>query len=213
MNISWVVIARVAINVARWLIYLCNPNNPTSAVTSSTDIDWLVNHLPASTILLVDEAYIHFVERNDVQSALPYVRQGKNVIVTRSFSKIYGMAGLRAGFAAGKPELIGKLESLSLNVISIVAARAIVAALADRDNIRELTTWLRERDLKFIEPNANFLMIDVGRNAREFITALPKIGVAPGRPFPPLDNHLRISIGTDQDMAKFREAFWKVYKG
>jgi histidinol-phosphate/aromatic aminotransferase/cobyric acid decarboxylase-like protein len=56
-------------------------------------------------------------------------------------------------------------------------------------------------------------MIDVGRNAREFITALPKLGVAPGRPFPPLDNHLRISIGTDQDMAKFRDAFWKVYKG
>jgi histidinol-phosphate aminotransferase len=219
------VLAAEAEKAGGGLIYLCNPNNPTSAVTSSADIDWLVNHLPANTILLVDEAYIHFVERNDVQSALPYVRQGKNVIVTRSFSKIYGMAGLRAGFAAGKPELIGKLESLSLNVISIVAARAVVAALADRDNIvrerkaalvktrRELTTWLREHDLKFIEPNANFLMIDVRRNAREFITALPKLGVAPGRPFPPLDNHLRISIGTDQDMAKFREAFWKVYKG
>ena len=117
------------------LIYLCNPNNPTSAVTTAADIDWLVSRLPANTILLVDEAYIHFVERTDVQSALPYVRQGKNVIVTRSFSKIYGMAGLRAGFAAGRPELIGKMEGLSLNVISIVAARAVLAALADRDKI------------------------------------------------------------------------------
>jgi histidinol-phosphate aminotransferase len=207
------------------LIYLCNPNNPTSAVTTAADIDWLVSHLPANTILLVDEAYIHFVERSDIQSALPYVRQGKNVIVTRSFSKIYGMAGLRAGFAAAKPELIGKMEGLALNVISIVAARAVLAALADRDNIlrerkaalvktrRELTSWLTERKLKFIEPNANFLMIDVGRNARQFITALPTLGIAPGRPFPPLDNHLRISIGTDQDMAKFRDAFWQIYKG
>lgn len=206
------------------LIYLCNPNNPTSAATTAADLDWLVTHLPASTILLVDEAYIHFVERTDVKSAIPYVRQRKNVIVTRSFSKIYGMAGLRAGFAAGSPELIGKMEGLALNVISVVAARAVVAALADRDNIvserkallvktrREMTSWLRERDVRFIEPNANFLMIDVGRNAREFITALPALGIAPGRPFPPLDHHLRISIGTDQDMAKFREAFWKIYK-
>ena len=68
-----------------------------------------------------------------------------------------------------------------------------------------------ERDVKFIEPNANFLMIDVGRNAREFITTMPTLGVAPGRPFPPLDNMLRVSIGTDADMAKFREVFWKVY--
>ncbi|MGP8244667.1 MAG: aminotransferase class I/II-fold pyridoxal phosphate-dependent enzyme [Bryobacteraceae bacterium] len=207
------------------LIYLCNPNNPTSTVTSAQDVDWLVDNLPANTTLLVDEAYIHFVERPDVKSALPYVRQGKNVIVARTFSKIYGMAGLRVGFAAARPDLAERLAHLALNVISIVSARAVVAALADRDNIlparkaalvktrRELTAWLRERDVKFIEPNANFVMIDVGRNAREFIATMPKMGVAPGRPFPPLDNMLRVSIGTDADMAKFREVFWKVYKG
>jgi histidinol-phosphate/aromatic aminotransferase/cobyric acid decarboxylase-like protein len=117
------------------LIYLCNPNNPTSAVTSAQDVDWLVNNLPANTTLLVDEAYIHFVERPDVKSALPYVRQGKNVIVARTFSKIYGMAGLRVGFAAARPDLAEKLARLSLNVISIVSARAVVAALGDRDHI------------------------------------------------------------------------------
>jgi len=207
------------------LIYLCNPNNPTSAVTSAQDVDWLANNLPANTILLVDEAYIHFVERPDVKSAIPYVLQGKNVIVARTFSKIYGMAGLRVGFAAARADLIEQMTRLSLNVISIVSARAVVAALADRDNIlperkaalaktrRELTAWLGERDVRFIEPNANFLMIDVGRNAREFITAMPPMGVAPGRPFPPLNNMLRVTIGTDADMAKFREVFWKVYKG
>ena len=206
------------------LIYLCNPNNPTSAVTSADDVDWLVAHLPANTILLMDEAYIHFVERPDVRSALPYVKEGKPVIVARTFSKIYGMAGLRAGFMAARPDLAEKLENLALNVISIVAARAVVAALGDRERIlperkaslvktrRDLTGWLRERNVRFIEPNANFVMIDVGRNAREFIQKMPALGVVPGRPFPPLDNLLRVSIGTDADMAKFREVFWKVYQ-
>jgi histidinol-phosphate aminotransferase len=206
------------------LIYLCNPNNPTSAVVKSADIDWLVANLPPRTILLVDEAYIHFGESPDLKSALPYVRQGKEVIVARTFSKIYGMAGLRAGFAAAKPEYIGRMSRLSMNVISIVTARAVVAALEHRDEIvparraalaktrGELCAWLRERDVRFIQPHANFIMVDCGRNAREFIATMPKLGVAPGRPFPPLDNMLRVTIGTDADMAKFREVFWKVYK-
>jgi histidinol-phosphate aminotransferase len=191
------------------LIYLCNPNNPTSAMTTAKDVDWLAANLPANTTLLVDEAYIHFGESPDLKTALPYVRQGKDVIVTRTFSKIYGMAGLRVGFAAAKPEI----------------ARAVLAALADKDTIvrdrraslartrRELCGWLRERGVKYIEPHANFIMIDVGRDARQFIQTMPRMGVAPGRPFPPLTNMLRVSIGTDQEMVKFREVFWKVYKG
>ena len=207
------------------LIYLCNPNNPTSTITNRADLDWLVNNLPANTTLVVDEAYIHFAETPEIESALSYVRQGKDVIVARTFSKIYGMAGLRVGFAAAKPEIAARLAALRINVISIVSARAVVAALADRENIlrprrasfsrtrRELCAWLRERGLKFIEPNANFAMIDCGRNAREFIGAMPRLGVAPGRPFPPLDNLLRVTIGTDAEMARFRDVFWKVYKG
>jgi histidinol-phosphate aminotransferase len=207
------------------LIYICNPNNPTSAITTKKDLAWMVANLPANTTLLVDEAYIHFGDSPDLESALPYVRQGKDVIVTRTFSKIYGMAGLRVGFAAARPDIIAKLQPLRLNVISIVSARAVTAALADKQNIvgprrtalartrGDLCAWLRERGLKFIEPQANFIMIDTGRSAREFIAGMPKLGVAPGRPFPPLDNMLRVTIGTDQEMAKFRDVFWKVYKG
>lgn len=206
------------------LIYLCNPNNPTSAMTSAKDVDWLANNLPANTILLVDEAYIHFGESPELKTALPYVRQGKDVIVARTFSKIYGMAGLRVGFAAARPDLIAKLGPLRMNVIPIVSARAVVTALADRASIlpprqqalartrRELCSWLRERGLKYIEPQANFVMIDCGRDAREFISGMPPLGVAPGRPFPPLTNMLRVTIGTDAEMAKFREVFWKVHQ-
>ena len=197
------------------LIYLCNPNNPTSAITGRKDVEWLVSNLPKNTTLLVDEAYIHFGETPELQSALPYVRQGKDVIVTRTYSKIYGMAGLRVGFAAARPEIIQKLRPLRMNVISIVSARAVMAALGDRQNMlrerramlahtrRELCDWLTERKMKFIPPQANFMMIDVGRNAREFINSMPRLGVAVGRPFPPLENMLRVTIGSDQDMVRF----------
>jgi histidinol-phosphate aminotransferase len=207
------------------LIYLCNPNNPTSSITPKGEIDWLVANLPANTTLLIDEAYIHFGESPELASALPHVRQGKNVIVTRTFSKIYGMAGMRVGFAAAKADCVAKMAPLRMNVVSIVSAKGVVAALADRQNIvperksamsktrRELCAWLNDRKLPYIEPQANFVMIDCGRNAREFIAAMPKLGVAPGRPFPPLDNMLRVTIGTDAEMAKFRDVFWKVYKG
>jgi histidinol-phosphate aminotransferase len=206
------------------LIYLCNPNNPTSAITTKKDLQWLVANLPADTALVVDEAYIQFGETPELESALPYARQGKDVIVTRTFSKIYGMAGLRVGFAAAKPEIVRRLSPLRMGVISIVSARGVVAALAARQTIlaerraslartrRELCAWLRERNLKFIEPHANFIMIDAGRNAREFVNTMPRMGVAPGRPFPPLDNLLRVTIGTDAEMAKFRDVFWRVFQ-
>ena len=218
-------LAEAAKKAGGGLIYLCNPNNPTSATTAAADVDWLVANLPANTILLMDEAYIHFVESPDVKSAIPYVKQDKDVIVARTFSKIYGMAGLRVGFALAKPAIIDKMSQLSINVIAYPSARGALAALDHRDSIlpprkaslaktrRELCAWLKERNLKYIEPGANFMMIDCGRNAREFIGAMPKLGVSPGRPFPPLDNHLRVSIGTDPEMARFREAFWKIYKG
>jgi histidinol-phosphate aminotransferase len=207
------------------LIYLCNPNNPTSTITPKEELAWLVANLPSNTILLVDEAYIHFSDSPNLESALTYVRQGKDVIVTRTFSKIYGMAGLRAGFACARPGLIEKLEPLRMNVISCVTVRAVRAALTEAatlvpqrraDIIRTrqgLTAWLRDREINFIEPHGNFLMIDVGRDAREFISAMPQRGVAVGRPFPPLTNLLRVSIGTESDMSKFRDVFWSIYKG
>jgi histidinol-phosphate aminotransferase len=205
------------------LIYLCNPNNPTSSVTPKADIAWLVSNLPPDTIAMIDEAYFHFGATPELESALAYVRQGKNVIVTRTYSKIYGMAGLRVGFACGKPELIQKMAPFRNNVISYVAVRSVIAALGDPQVVpqrkakllktrQELCQWLTERKVGFIEPHANFMMIDVGRDARELIYGMPRKGVAVGRPFPPLNNMMRVSIGTDQDMAKFRGVFWGLYK-
>jgi histidinol-phosphate/aromatic aminotransferase/cobyric acid decarboxylase-like protein len=110
------------------------------------------------------------------------------------------------------------------NFVSIVAIRAVMAALSDAATVlperkaamsrtrRELCAWLDEHELAYIPPQANFIMIDVGRDVRQFASAMPPRGVAVGRPFPPLTNMLRVTIGTDSDMAKFKEVFWSVYR-
>ncbi len=206
------------------LVYLCNPNNPTSSLTPQQDVSWLAANLPAGTVLLVDEAYIHFASRQEAPGALAHARQGRDVVITKTFSKIYGMAGLRIGYACGKPELIRRIRSFRNNAISLAGLHAAVAALEAgpglvaerRARLIEARTalcgWLRERGFRFIEPQANFVMIETQRDAREVGAGLLRRGVAAGRPFPPLDTMLRVTIGTDADMAKFREAFAAVMK-
>jgi len=204
------------------VIYLCNPNNPTSVMTPKKDVAWMVANLPKDTYLLVDEAYIHYSTSPDMASAMPYVRQGKNVLVTRTFSKVYAMAGMRVGYVAARPDLIDKMTPYRNNVISIVSVRGVLAALdlgpklvedrrAKIDKPRtELCTWLRSRKIPFIEPHGNFIMIDAGRNIKEAGPQMLDQGVAVGRPFPPYDNLMRVTIGTDAEMAKFRTALTKV---
>lgn len=216
-------IAEAAARENAGLIYFCNPNNPTATVTPKKDIEWLVANLPGDTVLLLDEAYIHFAETPEMESGFKYVNAGKNVIVARSYSKIWGMAGLRAGAAYGRPDLMKRMEPFRNNVISIVAVRALLGGLAAADRIlperraryngirRELCQWLAGKDVKFIEPHANFMMIDMRRDARPLLPQMVARGVAPGRPFPPMTNFMRVSIGTASDMQKFRKVFWEVY--
>jgi histidinol-phosphate aminotransferase len=204
------------------LIYLCNPNNPTSVMTPKKDLAWLVANLPKETYLLVDEAYLHYATSPEMASAMPYVREGKNVLVARTFSKIYAMAGLRVGYVAARPDLIEKMSPFRNNVISIVSVRAVLAALdlgpklieerrAKIDRPRtELCTWLRGKKIPFIDPQANFLMIDVGRPVKEVGPQMLAQGIAVGRAFPPYDKLMRVSIGTDAEMVKFRAALGEV---
>ena len=203
------------------LIYICNPNNPTSTITPKGDISWLVENLPPETIAMIDEAYIHFSNDPELESAIGYACQGKNVLVTRTFSKIYGMAGLRVGFGVARPDLIGKMASLRSNVVSYVSSRAVLASLRQLPGLLserreyftktrgDLCAWLREREIGFLKPHANFIMIDVKRDVRSVIPELVRRGVAPGRPFPPLTNMLRVSIGTPADMEKFKRVSGK----
>jgi histidinol-phosphate aminotransferase len=204
------------------LIYIVNPNNPTSSITSSDDMAWLVANLPKNTNILVDEAYIHYATSPEISSSFQFVKEGKNVIVARTFSKIYGMAGLRVGYVAAPPELIKKMEPYRNNVISIVSARAVMAALDLGPKLleerkakivhtrTELCSWLGEKKFKFIPPQANFMMIETGRDAKQVQAQMLAKGVAIGRQFPPFNTMVRVSIGTDAEMAKFRRVFAEV---
>jgi histidinol-phosphate aminotransferase len=205
------------------LIYIVNPNNPTSSITKKGDIAWLVANLPPNTVALIDEAYIHYSTAPDLASAIPYVQQGKNVVVARTFSKIYGMAGLRVGFGCARADLIQKMAVYRNNVVPVPSVHAAKVALESttlvaerRDKFTKIRTdlcnWLDAGRYKFIPPHANFLMIDVKRDVRGVIAEMREHGVAVGRPFPPMNQMLRVTIGSEADMAKFKEVFPQVVK-
>lgn len=205
------------------MIYLCNPNNPTGSITPKEDIDWLVKHLPAGTVLVVDEAYLEFADPAVATSAINYVRESKPVVIARTFSKIYGMAGVRSGYGCASADLIAQMQPFMDNVIPFLAVRASMAALAEKATLvpgrrkanarvrTELCQWLDQRKIRYIPTHTNFVMIDVKRDVRQFGAQMMRQGVVVGRPFPPLDNMLRVTIGTDANMERFCGAFSKVY--
>lgn len=204
------------------LVYVCNPNNPSGALTPAADMQYLLENLPSNSMLVVDEAYLHFRPDMDKQTLMPAVKRGQNLVISRSFSKIYGMAGLRVGFACARPDLIARMEPFRNNVISIVSARATIAALGVRDTmipdrraringVRDsVCEWLDKKNVKFVKSSANFVFIDIGRDVRTVQGKMLAKGVAVGRPFPPLFNMLRVSIGPAPDMEKFKKAFDQV---
>ncbi len=201
------------------LIYVCNPNNPTGSITSKEDIEYLVANKPKGAIVLLDEAYIHLSKTAEPGSYL--VAADKDVIILRTFSKLYGMAGLRAGAALGRPDLIAKLKGYgagALPVTGMVGATASLKAkglIEERrkiiaDNREETVEFLDKKGFTVLPSEANMIMIDVRRPGREVWSALLKEKVVIGRSWPSMPNHVRVSIGTREEMAKFRTAFGRV---
>jgi histidinol-phosphate aminotransferase len=202
------------------VIYLCNPNNPTGTVTSRKDILWALENKPKGSILLVDEAYIHL---SDAESVVDMVAADKDLIVLRTFSKIYGMAGIRCGLALGRPDLLKKIEVFNGgSAMPITALAAATASLNDPDLIptrkkiigdtrRETIAWLKANNYKVLgDSQSNCFMIDTGRKGRSVIAAMQEKGVIIGRTWPIWPLAVRISVGTPAEMAKFRAAFKEV---
>jgi histidinol-phosphate aminotransferase len=203
--------------------YIVNPNNPTGTMTPKEDIVWLLKNKPKGSVVIVDEAYFHF---STDDSCLDLVAADQDIIVMRTFSKIYGMAGLRAGFAAARPDLLAKFSTVaaparSLASISITSAAAAKAGLQDKDLIparRKINGDVRSETLEFLTKKgytivpgsqANFFMVDVKRPGREFTTAMLKEKVAIGRTWAALPTYVRVTVGTKDEMAKFQTAFVK----
>jgi len=203
-------------------VYLCNPNNPTGVVVTASDVRRLLDGLPAGVPVLVDEAYHHFVDDPAYATSLPYVAEGRPVIVTRTFSKIAALAGMRLGYAIAAPPMIKRLKAYASSSVNALVKWGGVAALKDTAHdttVKRDTIALRQKTVAAVKglgydsipSQANFFMIDIKREVAPVIEAFKKEGVAVGRPFPPMTKYLRVSVGTAGDMEKFVAAFRKVF--
>jgi histidinol-phosphate aminotransferase len=210
------------------LVFLCNPNNPTATVHSKSDVVAFieqVNRTSPNTTILVDEAYFEYVENPAYGTVIPLAVANPRVVVVRTFSKVYGLAGLRAGFAVGRPETLAKMKSWTLgsniSQLSLVAASVAVADAASiADEVRrnrEVRAFTRkffsDAGFAMTSGDANFMMVDIKRNAAEFKKQAVQRGIAIGRGFAAVPNHARISFGTMPEMRKataiFRELLGK----
>jgi len=201
------------------LVYICNPNNPTASLTAKSEIREAIASAPRDTIVLVDEAYHHYVESEDYESVIPLVKDHPNLVVARTFSKIYGMAGLRCGYCVAQPEIIERLRphqsSDSVNIMALVAATASVndservtsGRRLNNDARAALTQELERMGYQSIASHANFIMTDVKRPVPPLIQAMKQRKVHIGRLFPSLPNHMRITIGKEAEMKTFLSAF------
>jgi len=207
--------AMVEISSNAGLLYICNPNNPTGTLTSKKDILWANEHKPKGSILLVDEAYIHL---SSAPSVIDLVDQGQDVIVLRTFSKVYGMAGIRCGVALARPDLLKKLQKFGMNPLPVTAVAAAAASLEDptlvetrrkiiADTRNNTFAWLDSKGYKYVPSVSNCFMIDTGRPGKDVIAAMQKRNVYIGRTWPVWPNHVRVSVGTPEEMASFQTAF------
>jgi histidinol-phosphate aminotransferase len=204
------------------LLYVCNPNNPTATITPKAELRALLGKAPERTMVVVDEAYFHFVESDDFESVVPLVAAHPNLVVTRTFSKIYGMAGLRCGYAVAQPAVIARLRRHqafdSVNILALAAARASLHDAGQVSRGRQLNREVRtavcaELDrlgFTYLPSAANFMMIDVRRPVAPVIQELRRRNVEVGREFPALPHHLRVTIGTAEQMQAFLAAFGQV---
>jgi histidinol-phosphate aminotransferase len=208
------------------LVFFCNPNNPTATVHGATavaDFVKAVRQQSPDTVILIDEAYHDYVTDPSYKSAVELAMSTPNVFVARTFSKAYGMAGLRIGYAVGQPQVIKQLARYKMpynvSVPGIAAGMASLANQAHIDQERARNTEVRaftirafeQMGYKATDSNANFLFVDIRRPAKPFRDACAQQGVLVGRDFPPYEKtHCRVSIGTMEEMQRAVDVFRKV---
>jgi histidinol-phosphate aminotransferase len=204
------------------VFYICNPNNPTGTLTPRSELEYLVENKPKGSVVMVDEAYIHFC---DAPSALDFVKAGKDVVVLRTFSKTFGMAGLRCGFAIARPDLLDNLMSRAgWNMMPVTAVAAASASLKDpglapeRKRInaavrQETFQWLDRNGYSYTPSESNCFLLDTKRPGKEVIDGMARQNVFIGRIWPVMPTWVRITVGTREEMEKFQAALQKVMRG
>jgi histidinol-phosphate/aromatic aminotransferase/cobyric acid decarboxylase-like protein len=188
-------------------------------MTKKEDIEWLVANKPAGSVVLIDEAYIHFAGK-DEHTSMKLVAADKDVIILRTFSKIYGMAGLRAGVAIGRPDLIKKTRGFGINwnpVTSVAGASASLRAKTVIPERKKINADVRDSTIAFLEKHnykvvpsvSNKFMVDCKRPGKDVREAMHKDLVYVGRVWPVWPNYVRVTVGTADEMKKFQAAFLK----
>jgi histidinol-phosphate aminotransferase len=202
-------------------IYVCTPNNPTGVVVTRQEIKQLLDGIPEDVPVLIDEAYHHYVDTPEYATSIPYVLEGRPVIITRTFSKIYGLAGMRLGYAIAPRALIDRMRPHCTGSINALVKWAGVTALGDAaaaERVRTTTLQLRRKTtaelegmgFKVLPSETNFFMVHIRRQVQPVIDEFRTRGVLVGRPFPPMLEHLRVSVGTADEMARFLGAFREI---
>jgi len=197
------------------LIYVCNPNNPTGGTVTGAALTAFVARLKTvapEARVLVDEAYFEYADEPGYATLIPLAVSDPRVIVTRTFSKVFGMAGLRVGYAVGQPSTLGDLDAHGIDgTMSSASLAAAAAAFTDTDHIaaervrnQAVRRFTREKfeaaGYRVLPSAANFVMIDIQRDAGSFGWQCRQQRIAVSRPFPPLTNYLRLTIGTQAEM-------------
>jgi len=203
--------------------YLCNPNNPTGVVVSAKEVKQIVEGVPKDMPILIDEAYHHFVDDPGYAASVPYIIEGRPVIVARTFSKIAALAAMRLGYAVSTPEIINKMRPFAMNSINALVKWGGVASLKDtagQAEVRNKIITLRNKTSRELEEwgypvipsQTNFFMVSLHeRTVQPVIEEFRQKGILVGRPFPPMINHLRVSIGREDEMDKFMKAFKEIF--
>ena len=199
-------------------VYLCNPNNPTGRTIPAAEVQQLLDGLPAGMPVLIDEAYHHFVDDPAYATSIPAAIAGRPVIVTRTFSKIAALAGIRLGYAIAPKPMVQALQLHMTGTLNVLAMYAGAAAMRDTDSqakVRAITLELRRkttaelerRGFAVIPSETNFFMVHVRRPVRPVIDAFKAKGVLVGRPFAPMLDYLRVSVGAPEEMQRFLAAW------
>ena len=204
------------------LVYIVTPNNPTAVVVTAKEIKQVLDNIPKDMPVLIDEAYHHFVDDPAYETSVPYVLEGRPVMVLRTFSKIVGLAGMRLGYAVAPSALIDKMQVKQTGTINAVVKYGGVAALKDTEaqaTVKKINRELRNKTVAELKAlgyaslpsECNFFMLGIKREVRPVIQEFQKRGVLVGRPFPPMTQHLRVSVGTADEMKRFMVAFKEIF--
>jgi histidinol-phosphate aminotransferase len=202
-------------------VYIVNPNNPTGMIVPKAQIKQLLDGIPKDMPVLIDEAYHHFVDTPDYESSMKYVLEGRPVIVCRTFSKIAALAAMRLGYGIGPADLIRKVHTFTTGSQSITVKFGGAASLKDKEGqakTRAMNKQIRDDTIaklkalghEALPSEANFFMVGLKREASEVAPEFQKRDVLVGRPFPPMTQHLRVSVGTQAEMDKFVAAFKEI---